>query len=171
MTRTGTFEEVDGRPAVRFERRLRHPVGRVWRALTDAGDLAQWFPDTITVDAWEPGAPMRFENGLDDWPDGDGEVLAVEPERRLVFRWYGNEVRFELEPDGDGSRLRLTALLDEREAAARDAAGWHVCLDRLERAVDRGDATAPGPEPTDEWRTLFDGYVADGLPAGARLPG
>ena len=28
----GTYETLDGRPAVRFERRLEHPVDVVWRA-------------------------------------------------------------------------------------------------------------------------------------------
>jgi hypothetical protein len=29
-----TLEEVDGRPALRFERALPHPPERVWKALT-----------------------------------------------------------------------------------------------------------------------------------------
>jgi len=32
--RHGTFETIDGRPAVRFERDLRHPVDAVWAAVT-----------------------------------------------------------------------------------------------------------------------------------------
>ena len=169
MTADGTFDMVDDRPALRFERRLRHPVDRVWRALTDAPDLAQWFPDTVEAD-WREGGQVRF---LDHAEGGfTGAVLAFEPPRRLAYRWYTNELRFELEPDGDGATLlRLTALLSEREAAARDAAGWHVCLDRLAQALDTGDATAPGPDSTPEWSALFDAYVAAGLPEGAPVPG
>jgi hypothetical protein len=36
----GTLEQVDGRPALRFTRRLSHPVERVWRAVTTYEDLA-----------------------------------------------------------------------------------------------------------------------------------
>ncbi|MEA2292769.1 MAG: hypothetical protein QOE86_408 [Solirubrobacteraceae bacterium] len=168
MTDHGTFETVDDRPALRFERRLRHPVERVWRAITEPADLAQWFPDTIEAD-WRAGA-VRF---LDHVQGGStGEVLEHDPPRRLAYTWYTNELRFELEPDGDGATLlRLTALLGEREAAARDAAGWHVCLDRLEQALATGDAEAPDSRPTPEWSALFDAYVAAGVPEGAPIPG
>jgi uncharacterized protein YndB with AHSA1/START domain len=30
-------------PAVRLERRLPHPVERVWRAVNEPSELAQWF--------------------------------------------------------------------------------------------------------------------------------
>jgi uncharacterized protein YndB with AHSA1/START domain len=165
----GTFATIDDRPALHFERRLRHPVERVWRAITDTRDLAQWFPDTIEPD-WRTGGEVRFQDH--QLEGATGTVLVCEPPRRLAYTWYTNELRFELEPDGEaGTRLRLTALLSERVAAARDAAGWHVCLDRLEQALDTGDATAPGPDATPEWSALFDEYVAAGVPEGAPIPG
>jgi uncharacterized protein YndB with AHSA1/START domain len=39
----GTLETIDGRPALRIERRLAHTVARVWRAVTEPDELAQWF--------------------------------------------------------------------------------------------------------------------------------
>ena len=36
----GTLETVDGRPALRFERRLPHSVERVWRAISEPAVLA-----------------------------------------------------------------------------------------------------------------------------------
>jgi uncharacterized protein YndB with AHSA1/START domain len=147
-TAHGTFETIDGRPALHFERRLRHPAERVWRAITEPDGLDQWFPHA-----------------------GDRVVVESEAPRRLVCRWFDNELRFELTPDGDGTVLRLVALLSEREAAARDMAGWHVCLDRLEQALDTGEAEAPGPDATPEWSALFDDYVAAGVPEGAPIPG
>jgi hypothetical protein len=50
MTEHGTYETIDGRPAVCFERRLAHPVARVWTAITEPADLAQWFPDGFVPD-------------------------------------------------------------------------------------------------------------------------
>ena len=152
MSTHGTYETIDGRPALHFERRLRHPVERVWRAISETDDLRRWFPDA-----------------------GEGEirrdVLVAEPPSRLVCAWYDHELRFALEPDGDGTVLRLVALLSEREAAARDMAGWHVCLDRLQQALDAGDAVAPGPDATPEWSALYDLYVGVGVPSGAPVPG
>ena len=56
----GTYAEAEGRQALRFERRLTHPVDVVWRAITEPGELAHWFPSAVTIDLRVGGA-MRFE--------------------------------------------------------------------------------------------------------------
>ena len=38
----GTMERRGDRRVIRFERRLAHPVERVWRALTDPNEIAAW---------------------------------------------------------------------------------------------------------------------------------
>jgi uncharacterized protein YndB with AHSA1/START domain len=132
-----------------FERELRHPVEAVWRAVTEPEGLAHWFP--------EPGAR--------------GEVLELDPPKRLALTWGTETLRLELKPQGDATRLTLTHFLSTREQAARDAAGWHVCLARLTDHLDGRDADAPTSEATPEWRELYEGYQARGLPAGAPVPG
>jgi uncharacterized protein YndB with AHSA1/START domain len=42
----GVLERRDETIAVRFTRLLPHPPEKVWRALTEAGHLAAWFPTT-----------------------------------------------------------------------------------------------------------------------------
>ena len=54
----GTQTTVDGRPALRFERRLAHPVDRVWRAVSEPAELERWFVATVP---WTPRAGERFE--------------------------------------------------------------------------------------------------------------
>lgn len=44
MPVTGTYETVENRPMVRFERTFPHPVDAVWEAVTDPSRLAHWFP-------------------------------------------------------------------------------------------------------------------------------
>jgi hypothetical protein len=78
-----------------------------------------------------------------------GTVLAVDEPRHLAFTWGEEILRFELSPMDGGTRL---VLIDELPAphAARNAAGWEVCLDRL-----------AGLEPAPEvWRAHFDSYAA-----------
>lgn len=100
-----------------------------------------------------------------------GEVTAVDPPHLLEFVWGEETIRFELVADGAGTLLRFAHFLTRRDAAARDAAGWHVCLGRLETLLETGSAEPPGMDVTPEHRTLQDAYEERGLPTGAPLPG
>jgi uncharacterized protein YndB with AHSA1/START domain len=168
----GDYDTIENRPAVRFERRLSHPVDVVWRAITESEELEQWFPSRVEVDELRAGAEMtfRFENMPLDAPSTmSGRVTEIDPPRVFEFYWGDDHLRFELEPvagSEDACVLRLTVLLDSREKAARDAAGWHVCLDRLGRQL-------AGAEPggRDDWRERYEEYQRRGVPAGAPIPG
>ncbi|HEY3186917.1 MAG TPA: SRPBCC family protein [Solirubrobacteraceae bacterium] len=161
----GTFETIDDRPTLRFERRLAHPVDAVWRAVTEPAELAEWFPSTVEGDL-RVGGKLSFTFTTDGVPPMEGEVLELEAPRRLVFLWGEDELRFDLEPAGDGCVLRFTCVLGQRDKAARDAAGWHACLDRLEQRLD--GAPAPEGEP---WREHYEEYARRGFTTGAAIPG
>jgi uncharacterized protein YndB with AHSA1/START domain len=169
---TGNYVTVDGRPALHFERRLPHPVEKVWRAVTEPDRLAAWFPARVDGDL-RVGGELSFEFEDHDLPEMSGKVIEYDPPRRFAFTWGDDEVRFEIEPasDGAGSVLRFTHVLDERDKAARDAAGWEVCLDRLTRSLDGESTTSPSSAATTEWRTLYERYVEQGFPSGAPIPG
>lgn len=172
MPVTGTYETIDNRPVLRFGRTFPHPAETVWDAITDPSQLAGWFPSTIEFTSLQPGAPIRFEFPNHDIPAMTGEVRVVEPGRRLAFTWGDDELTFELESrdQGSGCRLSLTVRLDGAEKAARDAAGWEVCLDELEKVAARGSGTQPGTSPSGEWREYYDEYRRRGLPASAPVP-
>jgi uncharacterized protein YndB with AHSA1/START domain len=170
MTMYGTYETIDGKPAVRFERRYPHPVDRVWRAVTEPDQLAHWFPSAVEVDLRE-GGEMSFTFPGGEMEPMDGAVTVLDPPRRFAFLWGEEELRIELEPDGDGCRLHFTHVIATREQAARDAAGWHVCLDRLADLLSGRAGEAPGDEATDEWSAHYEEYQRRGVPAGAPVPG
>jgi uncharacterized protein YndB with AHSA1/START domain len=141
------------RPAVRLERHLADPPAVVWQALTDREQLRSWFPCDVIVSGgrWVVGAAISFPFPPDVIDMTlTGEVLEVDEPTTLAFTWGEEEtLRFELTPDGDGTRL---VLIDELRAgaAARNAAGWQDCLDRL-----------AGLEPApDAWQSRFDKYAA-----------
>jgi uncharacterized protein YndB with AHSA1/START domain len=141
------------RPAVRLERHLPDPPLVVWRALTEREQLRSWFPCDVAVSGgrWEAGAAITFT-----FPPEvadmtlTGEVLEVDEPSLLVFTWGEETLRFELSPENGGTRLVLIDKLPA-DAAARNAAGWDVCLDRL--------AGLKG-EP-DGWKQRFDAYAAE----------
>ena len=133
---TARLETADDRQALRFERRYDHGVERVWRALTDPGELDHWFP---------PGERL--------------EVTESQPPRVLAGSWYGDELRFELRPDGDGCVLVFTHAFADRAKAARDAAGWDRCFARFEallRGVPMNEA-----ESLERWPEVHERYAAE----------
>lgn len=175
----GSYATIEDTPTLTFERRLSHPVERVWRAITESDELQHWFPSKVGVDELLPGAEMTFE--FEDMPldapsSMSGRVTDVDPPRLFAFTWgppgHEDHLRFELEPadDGAGCTLSLTVALAARDKAARDSAGWHVCLDRLERFVAGEDGPAV-TGVTEDWRGLYDEYQRRGVPAGAPIPG
>jgi uncharacterized protein YndB with AHSA1/START domain len=144
---------TDGaRPAVQLERHLADSPEIVWRALTERDQLRSWFPCDVILSGgrWEVGAAITFPFS----PDVidltlTGEVLEVDEPNLLAFTWGEDTLRFELSPEGDGTRL---VLIDElpADSAARNAAGWETCLDRL----------AGVEPPQDGWQPLFERYAA-----------
>jgi len=166
----GAYETIENRPALKFERRLPHPVEMVWRAITESDELAHWFPSKVEVDSLGEGAEITFtfeHMPLEDAPTTiHGRVTEFDPPRRFAFFWGDDHLRFELEPAPgaeDACVLRLTVLLDARDKAARDAAGWHVCLDRLEERLGKDGVDG-------EWRGYYEEYRRRGVPTGAPIP-
>jgi uncharacterized protein YndB with AHSA1/START domain len=162
-----TVVNYEDRPAVRLVRDLPDPPDVVWRALTEREQLRAWFPCDVVVDGgeWRVGAAIAFP-----FPPEvieltlSGVVLEVEVGKRLTYTWGDETLQFELSPRAGGTRLILTDALPP-EAAARNAAGWETCLDRL-----AGLETDP-----DAWKTRFEVYAAafaaelgpqEGPPAG-----
>jgi len=137
----GTLQTIDGRPALRFERRLAHAPERVWRAVTEPAELAQWFVAPV---GWTPALGETFEGG-----GQSGEITALDAPRRLAWSWGQERYAFELAADGDGTRLVFTHVFDPSYGpAAQHAAGWESYLDRLEAMLDGGalsEEDAHGP--------------------------
>jgi uncharacterized protein YndB with AHSA1/START domain len=144
---------TDGdKPAVRLERRVPDPPAVVWQSLTDREQLRAWFPCDVEVvgGVWEVGAAITFEFPPDviDLTMA-GEVLVVDEPKVLSYTWGDETLRFELsEGEGGGT---LLVLVDELESAhaARNAAGWEDCLDKLE-----------GVESLEGWQPRFEAYSA-----------
>ena len=164
------LQDDRGRAVLRFERRLRHRPERVWRALTDPDELFAWHPTPARLEPHAGGAITYLEGG--DVPDmGTGEITEYDPPRALAHTWGDDHLRWELRPDDDGCLLVLTHTFDDRFKAARDAAGWHLCIDALAASLDGGETPlgrafaarrevdGPRPEgPPEEWGELNRAY-------------
>jgi hypothetical protein len=109
-------------------RELRHPTEKVWEALTDPAHLREWAPfeadgnlGTVgTVKLTWVGAPTPQET----------RVRRADAPKVLEY----NDIRWELEAVGGGTRLTLWHNIDRR-FISWGAAGWHICFDVLERLL------------------------------------
>jgi uncharacterized protein YndB with AHSA1/START domain len=171
----GRYGSIAGEPALIFVRELAHPVEEVWSAVTDPDRVVAWLPCPIDGDLTTVGSPLLFvfpEDAGVDHPS-TGEVLVSEKPTRLAFSWEDEEIRIDLRAVGPAaSRLEFTNLMpsDSTPAAARTAAGWHVCLDELEEHLNSGKRTPPNTSPTPRFRELYARYLSDGVPGGAPIP-
>jgi uncharacterized protein YndB with AHSA1/START domain len=162
----GTLQTTGGRWVLRFERRLAHPVEKVWRAVTEPGQLAHWFPAEMQMDL-QPGAKIRFVFSGGEAPTLDGEVLELDAPRVFAFTWGDSVLRLELVPDEGGCLLRFTHTFDDHPAAASFAAGWETCLAGLQSLLE-GERGRQPPEP---WPDLHEEYVERfGLGEGTARP-
>src|SRR6185436_9448345 len=105
-------------PTYRYEIYIGVPPHDVWRGLTD-GELTKHYAwGTRLQTSLAQGAPYAFV-GDGDWKVVDGEVLEVQPQRRLVLSWRAHwddatagdrasRVTYELEPAGaQTTKLRV----------------------------------------------------------------
>ncbi|HEY3686923.1 MAG TPA: SRPBCC family protein [Streptosporangiaceae bacterium] len=126
----------DGRDVLRFQRFLPHPPQKVWRAVTEPGHLAEWFPAKMNM-RLAVGEQITF-GAFGGTDGGDGVITEVEEPRVFAFTWNGEALRIELTPAGDGCELVFTHAFDNgnRTRAGSFAAGWNACLDAMASVVD-----------------------------------
>ncbi len=152
----GTLTERDGRLELRFVRELAHPVEKVWRAVTEPEGLSAWFPFDIEGER-AAGAPLRFVFREEEGSEFSGTMVEFEPPAVMELSWEGDEpLRIELAARGSGCVLTLINRFDEIGKAARDAAGWHTCLDELACHLS---GVSPAWTSEDRWREVHPGYV------------
>lgn len=118
-----------------FVRDLRHSPEKVWQALTEPAHLHEWAP--FDADASLAFAGTIVKLTAVNAPTGyacESKIKRAEPPKLLEYEWGGGDVRWELEPHGTGTRLKLWASID-RHYISMGAAGWHICLDILDRLL------------------------------------
>jgi uncharacterized protein YndB with AHSA1/START domain len=116
-------------------RDLRHSPEKVWQALTDPAQLREWAPFDATENMGTAGRTVQLTTVAAPTPMvSDTTVTKAVPARLLEYNWGGQDIRWELESVGGGTRLTLWHNIDRRYIAM-GAAGWHLCFDVLDRLL------------------------------------
>jgi uncharacterized protein YndB with AHSA1/START domain len=144
-----------------FVRVLRHAPDRVWEALTEPEQLAEWAPYATDRDLGSTGdATLTMIDG-ETAEELATHVARAERPRLLEYSWGDDLLRWELAPEGAGTRLTLRHTLADEGFVPKVAAGWHLCLDVAERLLD-GQPIAPirGQDALNYgWQELHDTYA------------
>ena len=110
-------------------RELRHSPEKVWQALTDPVHLLEWAPFVADGKLGTVGSMVNL-TWVGTGTSLETKVTRADAPRLLEY----NDIRWELEACGGGTRLTLWHNIDRR-FISWGAAGWHICFDVLDRLL------------------------------------
>ncbi len=160
---TGAQIQKDGEKwTLVLVRELRHAPEKVWQALIDPAQLREWAPFEADGSLGMAGAKVRMTTVGAPGPHiFETTVTRADAPNVLEYDWNGNDMRWELEAQGTGTRLKLWASIDRRYIAM-GAAGWHVCFDVLDRLLSgtpMGRMAGPEVMKFGGWQRLHKEYA------------
>ena len=134
----GTIRRQGSQFLATFERKLDHSPVAVWAMLTEPDRLVKWLaPGTIEL---REGGSAKL-----DFRDSgviiDSKVTAFEQDRILEYSWSSpgepyRPLRFEIDSEGGGCRLKMHLRTPVGEDIARSCAGWEAHLMMLLAALE-----------------------------------
>jgi len=143
-------------------RELGHPPTKVWTALTDPQHLREWAPFDSDRNLERVGTAQLTSVGAPNPHVSEAQVKRADAPKLLEFNWGDHDIRWELEPLGSGgTRLTLWTNIDRR-FIAMGAAGWHICIDVLDRLVAGnpvGRIVGPDAMQFEGWQRLHVEYA------------
>ena len=130
---------------------IRTTPDKLWDALTDPEFTRQyWFGASVECE-WKKGSPWKLIG-----PDGEvtdtGEILEIDPPRRMVIRWRNEwkpEIKaegpgrctIELEPVDNAVKLTITHESDKANSKLIEAVsgGWPRVVSNLKSLLEVGE--------------------------------
>ena len=141
---TGTF-------VARATISINAPAARVWQALTDPKLIKDYLFGTQVTTDWKVGSPITYKGEWQGKPYEDkGKVLQFVPEKLIVSSFWSSlegkpdvpenykTVRYELSPEGSGTRLTIT---NDNNASQDDAdhssQNWEMVLQGMKMLLEK----------------------------------
>ena len=138
---------------------IRTTPEKLWQALTEPEFTRRIWSETWQESEWKPGASWRLM--IPDGRVGDsGEILEIEPGRRLVLKWRNDfkpelhaegdsRMTWELEPQGDTVKLTIIHEMEKPGSKLIDAVskGWPMIAASVKSLLETGESL----EATRRW--------------------
>lgn len=129
---------------------FKHPIQKVWDALTVPEQIKEYFFGTNLITDWKPGSPMLWRG---EWEgkayEDKGTVLSFNPPHSLSYTYYSSmggmpdvpdayqTVTYALEEVPEGTRLTITQdNVDTQEKADHSAGTWKMLTNEMEKVLD-----------------------------------
>lgn len=138
---------------------IRTTPEKLWKALIEPEFTRRYWAETWQESEWKPGSSWRIM--IPDGRIGDsGEIIEIEPERKLVLSWRNefkpelheeghSRLTYELEQQGESVRLVVTHEIDRPDSKLIEAVsgGWPLILASLKSLLETGESL----EETRHW--------------------
>ncbi len=132
---------------------------KLWSALTDGEFIKQYWFGMRCECQWTAGSSWSLVS--DDGQVFDkGEIVEVDPRRRLVIRWRnmrkpelnaeGDSLcTMEIEPSGTAVKLTITHTIERESSKLIDAVsgGWPKVISNLKSLLETGSIALQDPYP------------------------
>jgi len=130
---------------------IRTTPAKLWEALTDPTFTRKYWFGSAVESGWQKGAPWKLI-GSGGTPTDIGEILEIDPPKRLVIRWQ-NEWKPELKAEGPGRctldleavggavKLTVTHEIERPDSKLITAVsgGWPRVLSNLKSLLETGE--------------------------------
>ncbi len=136
---------------------IRTTPAKLWEALTQPQLIRRYWFDTNVQSDWQRGSPWKMTSGDGTLTD-TGEILEVDPPRRMVIRWQHewmpelkaegpSRCTLELEPVDQAVKLTVTHEIERAESKLITAvsSGWPSILSNLKSLLETGDIATTSP--------------------------
>jgi uncharacterized protein YndB with AHSA1/START domain len=142
MTNPDATTKPESSRSLIIEREMPHRPEKIWRALTQGPLIEEW----LMTNDFQPVVGHRFNFRSTPVPNWngliDGEVLVIEPNSRLSYKWesmgLNTVVTWTLTPTKDGTHVRMeqSGFPSEEGAYYKGANyGWQKFIGNLDRVA------------------------------------
>ena len=131
---------------------IRTTPERLWEALIEPRFMREYWFNMLVECAWKEGSPWKLVRPDGHSTDSVGEILEIDPPRRMVIRWQ-NEWSPELKAEGpshcaitiepSGSVVKLTVIHEidrpDSKLIAAVSGGWPLVISNLKSLLETGE--------------------------------
>jgi uncharacterized protein YndB with AHSA1/START domain len=131
---------------------IKAPATKVWKALTDASIVKQYFFGTNVKSDWKKGSPIIWEGEWEGKSYQDmGKILDIDPGKYIKYNYWSSMSGTENKPENyanitytldekDGkTELKLTQdNIKNKESLEHSAQNWMTVFGKMKEMVEEG---------------------------------